>query len=936
MQMSVSSAEDYSRWTRDFNTFRYALQNAKRGGEVIRRFMRLTIEDVNRREVVTFAAVHRITGRTKAWLREEMRNWEAETGNKVETRLSWRDVSKKLSEVHGDDEFATLETGREVIFAELDIRRKLGVPFKAEEAAKAISCSVSTFSTHSRVYVLNLADELLKMQVKTGEDYRSWRRDFNTFQHSLRNTKERDLLLKRFFRYAIEDLIRNDVPVCYSELVRKTGSRTRLLQRAMKAWEEETGNKVEKQVQHKTITLPMVLSSVIPTLHQIPLTFLESPDMGRPFNAKQLRMIYYIPQPKLRNTALFVMTFADGNRANDITFFNSMARNIQELDLKDIDCIKPDEFYKKFHDGKILLKENLAQRGRFLQTYFRLLRRQSDYLRKLTEGQRETFSPFLLRGVTDDHFWRHSVIHSEVRSDQITRRKKETDVVHEKFYLFRDITERRLIQVTRMRAAYLSAIESHKNGNCKLPFAYSIEDESVLSNGSVKKVRQHFRLWNASTLRQAHRQVNDIFYDYASPYLTQIIECDELYFLSYEGGTCEHVPNVPEPYWFIELLRDRRAQHNTPTGKARSGEIYNKIMGKLPRRTDWNAAISWWHDRLNHDMGLIFIPQNALFGSSLIGQAAMQIMTKTGARMNEFLQIRLTADRLCKVSLPENREAIAFWAIPKGRKAEEPFYIDERCMKALHAWWAYQKEQGETFDEVLPTKLHEHKLKPALYLWQQGGRHFENGNINACIRFMLHGVMLQTVEGKLVSVSSHLLRHGFATELRSLGTPIDVIALLMKQRNIEVTEYYSKPTPAKLVELQRKIFESRLDLSRSHIRPAANIRRQIEQAKENIGALVPVIGGTCTVANECPAKFACVGCAGNAPDSAKRGQVIELKKAYGDIIKMAERQNLVAERRKAMEVISSCNDVLAEMDLLDEIDRAAEEAVELRREPGHE
>src|SRR3546814_9561645 len=76
----------------------------------------------------------------------------------------------------------------------------------------------------------------------------------------------------------------------------------------------------------------------------------------------------------------------------------------------------------------------------------------------------------------------------------------------------------------------------------------------------------------------------------------------------------------------------------------------------------------------------------------------------------------------------------------------------------------------------------------------------------------------------------------------------------MKQRDIKVTDYYSQPTPASLVELQKRIFENRVDLSRAHIRSSAAIKSQIEAAKDAVGALIPIIGGTCTIANQCPAK----------------------------------------------------------------------------------
>jgi hypothetical protein len=676
----------------------------------------------------------------------------------------------------------------------------------------------------------------------------------------------------------------------------------------------------------------MVLSAVSTELHAMPLTFLESAEMGKAFNEKQLRMIYSIKQPKLRNTAFFVMTFADGNRQNDITFFNTMTRYLSELSLKDIDEIEPDRFCQKFHDGEVLHNENIATRGRFLQTYFRLLRRQDDYLRKLTSEQKATFTPFLLRKVVDDHFWHHSTIHREVQSEQKARRKKATDVVHDKFYLFRDIAERRRIQLGRMRAAYINAIEHHKKTKCELPFAFSINDDTtVLPSGTVKNVRHQFRLWNATALRSAHASTAGDFYERASPYQRSISAKGDLYFLSYEGGHHADNCNTSEPYWFIDLLKVKAFGSTNHDFLGTHGYSESSVL-KLPERTDWDVAVSWWHERLSRDLGLTFIPPNALMRNGLIGHAAIQIMTKTGARMNEFLQIRLTPEHLCRVKLPENRETIAFWAIPKGRKAEEPYYIDERCMKALHAWWTFQRDLDQRFEPVKPTRALTHKLKPAPYLWQHDSRHLSHQNVNACMRLMLHGIMLRTADGNTVSLSSHLLRHGFATELRALGTPIDVIALLMKQRDIAVTDYYSQPTPTRLISLQKRIFENRVDLSREHIRPPAQIKRQVEAVRDKVGALIPVVGGTCTVANECPAKFACIGCAGNAPDPAKRSQVIALKRAYGEMFSMAETQKLPAERRKALDVLASCDDVLAEMDLIEEADKAAEIPVVLTPE----
>ena len=138
---------------------------------------------------------------------------------------------------------------------------------------------------------------------------------------------------------------------------------------------------------------------------------------------------------------------------------------------------------------------------------------------------------------------------------------------------------------------------------------------------------------------------------------------------------------------------------------------------------------------------------------------------------------------------------------------------------------------------------------------------------------------------------------------------------------MEVTRYYAQPTPAQLVGVQERAFQDRIDLTRTYLRAPAAIHRQLEGAQGGVGALVPVVGGTCTVANMRPAKFACLGCAGNAPNPAKQSQVEEFKRIYGDMVQLASGQRLRAEEREAREVVVGCEDMLAEMALVDVAER---------------
>ncbi|WP_250192093.1 hypothetical protein, partial [Escherichia coli] len=69
-----------------------------------------------------------------------------------------------------------------------------------------------------------------------------------------------------------------------------------------------------------------------------------------------------------------------------------------------------------------------------------------------------------------------------------------------------------------------------------------------------------------------------------------------------------------------------------------------------------------------------------------------------------------------------------------------------------------------------------------------------------------------------------------------------------------------------------------------------------------------------------PAKFACIGCAGNAPDPAKRSDVLIYREAWSKMASLSREQKLPAEERKAREIIGSCNDMLEEMDLIEQVD----------------
>ena len=106
----------------------------------------------------------------------------------------------------------------------------------------------------------------------------------------------------------------------------------------------------------------------------------------------------------------------------------------------------------------------------------------------------------------------------------------------------------------------------------------------------------------------------------------------------------------------------------------------------------------------------------------------------------------------------------------------------------------------------------------------------------------------------------------------------------------------------------------------------------LREAEGQIGALTEVIGGTCVVGNLCPAKFACIGCSGNAPDPDRRYQ-IEAKKAWAsEQIEWAKEQGLFTEQRQMKQIQSDCDLILEEMDLIVRARQDSAQSIAVQRE----
>ena len=304
--------------------------------------------------------------------------------------------------------------------------------------------------------------------------------------------------------------------------------------------------------------------------------------------------------------------------------------------------------------------------------------------------------------------------------------------------------------------------------------------------------------------------------------------------------------------------------------------------------------------------------------------------TITGARISEVLQIAQSPE--CFKQLENvGPKAATRWVlrlVPKGRKRREDYFIDEDTKRHLVELIRFQSEKwGGPLIPVV--RIEDDKLPPDRYLLQWNGRGLRLHVLNTFIRFLLHGLVFRSLDGNLVHLSSHLLRHSFATEMADLNTPVEVIAKLLHQRDRTVTKYYARPTPSKVMSAAEMIFVDRIDLGAEGLRSPDEIGRMLKEAEGKVGALTEVFGGTCVVANMCPAKFVCVGCAGNAPDPSKRYQIDQKLVWAEQQLQYAQREKLVAEERQMKQLIADCNLIKEEMDLIEAVRKDAAQTVSI-------
>jgi len=322
--------------------------------------------------------------------------------------------------------------------------------------------------------------------------------------------------------------------------------------------------------------------------------------------------------------------------------------------------------------------------------------------------------------------------------------------------------------------------------------------------------------------------------------------------------------------------------------------------------------------------GLLFDVE-PFYVAATFGLLGVDICTSTGARINELMQINYTKECLESIKVNEDIKH-TFNAIPKGRDKDERYFITTETMKILAK---VRKMLLEHYNDVtipsvkygLKSRIHLFK-EPKPYFFQYHKKALNDIAIGACLRFLLHGLNFETQEGKPVTVKTHLLRHAFATEAgQRHGVSTDILAIILHQRDIKITDYYSEPTQSQVtqeVSEYHDIITDYIDIDEAVLRSPEELQQEFREYKENVGVLNNVIGGVCVTNMVCPTKMACLGCQAKIPQPEKKHELEEVIELSRDMEKRFSAMNLPIEVKKTKEMRRHARTELKEIELIEQ------------------
>ena len=698
----------------------------------------------------------------------------------------------------------------------------------------------------------------------------------------------------------------------------------------------------------------------------IALEVLHAPKTGGEWPAVHERIVRYllaqvVDKPWGNHLALIAAVLAA--RRQDVRTVEFAVRALHvgfsrifpALGLETVEQWQPDHHLPRYLKAEVVSPDSQYTRFQFLRKYTSATTHVWNWFAALPQEQQHQYQRFVLP-LANPLLVEGIISKKAIEARQQQSRKRETEAIVPQFAQMRAEAHFRFNKLARLRTAYRQAVAQVLPDRSNLPLDFSYQE------GDPPVERLHFTIWDRYSFVHAHAEHYD--HRMARSRLNRQIEqfSEALNGLFLECVKIERLADTApaEQWWFTDLLKRNLLSQGPRHGSKEeiaSRQAWLRAWGygeegdetSTAPFSSQTAGILCWTDGTHPGSssdGLflsgaqekaqgVLIPVESLYVSTLFGLLALDVLTATGMRMNELLQMSIS--RTCLVQLVDDppiqsadqspRIRYLFRLIPKGERSltlhnyavgKETIRLVEKACHMLSEH--YRLEPGESLPHVpfAPKEGRSHRFGPAPYLFQYGSQHLNGITITACLRFLLHGMIFTDSCGKPVTIKAHLLRHAFATYAVQIeGVPLDLVAEWLKQKNLEVTDYYSKKTPGMVAE-EHTSFVSRLaariEVREAILRSPQEIRRLAESAFKRVGMLVPVCGGECTLDISCPNQFECIHCPAKAPDPAKRYQVEEKLRWARERLCYYEHEDLVLETEKMKQLIRACELELKEME----------------------
>jgi hypothetical protein len=504
-----------------------------------------------------------------------------------------------------------------------------------------------------------------------------------------------------------------------------------------------------------------------------------------------------------------------------------------------------------------------------------------------------------------------------------------------------------LIALGRQRYRWVAELEAQVQAVAKAVQAGTATLPVQISQPDLNGAQEvHFRVWDRLSWQMAHqgrptrRALKAVDRPPRPPF--------------YSGLFLQLVGDLPEHPWFLRAVA-QGALHGSKK-LAQTAQAYlqainapNFLVNYTPGLLKPTRSLAWTLHFAREqasgtlaDSTVLFCVEPLLAAAS-VAHFTLISLVSTGMRIGELQQV--TLDHTCMESsqLPQFDDHSQNWLsgpkrlywklYPKGASERERYLVSAQMVEAMFMMLDLHKRYygPDSIEPVPPCRLshfhHAHRFQgQRKFVLQWAGQHIASQAIIKCLVFLLLEHGCRDADGQMVHITPHLLRHGVAGWLRQHGIPLEDIMALLKQVNIAVTDYYSRPSPQELYQKIGPALTALADLADTDpttIRTVGDIQSLANKALKRYGVLRQTPGGTCAVFTPCQVQFKCASCPAYIPDPARRQEVeekitshkkaVELFTAVGDYLQADVQTAYLRDWERVQQEMK----VLTQVDLID-------------------